>query len=280
MIVETRRLFASLLPAMRINIVCDVGSMDGTDALRFRAALPSSTIYAFEPNPNNFQVMQGSQALKESNIQPLPFAATNYDGEAEFFVVKTDPRDDGSRGMSSLYKRSDSWTTLAAVIPVRTTRLDTFLAGRHATGDRLALWIDVEGKAYEVIEGAIGIADQVHLVHLEVEDMPYIAANQKLYSEVKMLLKRIGFAELATDQSRKRNVHGKGTDQSSTEPWLFQFNALFIRPDRSLRVRCHVQAQFWYEWIRYAVIRVLRKWCPACLRRYQQMRERSLRHED
>ncbi|MGH9643177.1 MAG: FkbM family methyltransferase [Terriglobales bacterium] len=261
---------------MRIDIVCDVGSMDGADALRFRVAVPKSTVYAFEPNPDNFRVMEANRMLTASNIQLLPWAVTNNDGEADFFVLKTDP-DGGSRGMSSLYKRSNSWPPLAAVVPVRTTRLDSFLASRIAPNDRLALWIDTEGKAFEVIEGAIGVAKQVHVVHVEVEDTPYIAANQRLYAEVMMLLTRLGFSELATDQkpSGNRNTQSKCENRGS-EPWLTQFNALFIRTDLSLRMRCRVRAQLWYAWLRDVLIRALLKWCPACLRRYQEMRHRSL----
>jgi hypothetical protein len=42
MIVNTHRLFARLLPLLRISIVCDVGSMNGADAARFSAALSRS----------------------------------------------------------------------------------------------------------------------------------------------------------------------------------------------------------------------------------------------
>jgi FkbM family methyltransferase len=283
MLIETHRLFASLLPAMRIGVVCEVGSMDGADALRFRAAVPESTIYAFEPNPGNFRLMESNSALKHNDIHVVPLAVTNYDGEAEFFVVNTESYpDDGSRGMGSLYKRSEAWPALVAIIPVKTTRLDTFLAGKLAPSNRLALWIDTEGKAYEVIEGTTRVANQVHLVHVEVETTTYIAANQRVYSEVKKLLLHLGFVELATDRGRfssKRNAHGQAEDRGSSEPWLAQFNAVFIRCDLSLSMLCLVKAHVLRGWFRYAVIRALRKWCPDCLSRYQDMRQRALRRK-
>jgi hypothetical protein len=40
MIVNTQRLFVKLVSTMRICTVCDVGSMDGTDSLTFRDAVP------------------------------------------------------------------------------------------------------------------------------------------------------------------------------------------------------------------------------------------------
>jgi len=104
-------------------------------------------------------------------------------------------------------------------VRVKTTRLDTFLADRCPPDVRLALWIDAEGKAYEVLEGITGIAERLHLVHVEVETSACIGSNQKLYPEVKVLLQRLGFMELAIDHS----------------PTLIQFNALFVRTNLSTR---------------------------------------------
>jgi FkbM family methyltransferase len=256
MIVSTQRLFRKLLDKMQIEVVCDVGSMDGADALAFRDAVPNSSIYAFEPNPNNLRLMQGNPALHARNIQIVPFAATNYDGEAEFFLVDADySKSDYRRGMGSLYRRSDEWAP-AAVVPVKATRLDTFLADKCPPNVRLALWIDCEGKAHEVIEGITGIADRVHLLHVEVETAPCIGTSQKLYADVKAQLWQLGFAEIATDQARLES----------------QFNALFIRSDISPAMRFRLKTLQMRAWSRYRLARVICRVCPGCFRRYQAMR--------
>src|SRR5262249_34747838 len=143
-----------LLPALRVDAICDIGSMDGADALMFRRVLRRASIYAFEPNPGNFRLMQADTALREHDILLLPYAVSNHDGEAELFPVEEDPTLNLQwRGMSSLYQRSGRVRSANGVV-VRTTRLDTFLADRMRHDARLALWIDTEGKAWEVIEGA------------------------------------------------------------------------------------------------------------------------------
>jgi len=76
MIVNTQRLFVKLLSGMKISTVCDVGSMDGADSLTFRDALPESSIYAFEPNPENLRRMQADRALQERTIHIVPLAAS------------------------------------------------------------------------------------------------------------------------------------------------------------------------------------------------------------
>jgi FkbM family methyltransferase len=258
-IVNTRRLFARLLSTMDIGAICDVGSMNGADALVFSAAAPGSSVYAFEPNPLNFRLMQANRAFQERNIQLVPLAASNYDGEAEFFLVEAeysqlDPR----RGMSSLYRRSDEWGP-AAVVQVRTTRLDTFLADKCPADARLALWIDTEGAAHEVIEGLSGVADHVHLLHVEVETSPCIGSDQKLYPQVKSLLQRMGFAELATDHPSSG----------------IQFNALYVRSELSAGTKFRINAWLVCARLRYLLVRALSSLCPACVRRYAAMRRKD-----
>ena len=256
MIVNTQRLFAKLLPTMQISAVCDVGSMNGEHSLVFRDAVPESIVYAFEPNPGNFRLMAENRALQERNIQIVPSAVTDFDGEAEFFIVEADYSQlDARRGMSSLYKRSDEWAP-AASVHIKTTRLDTFLADKCPPDVRLALWIDTEGKAFEVIEGIAGVAEHVYLVHAEVETAPCIGSNQKLYPEVKALMRRLGFVELATDQALTK----------------LQFNALFARRDRFAGLPLQVRMRLVRARLRHLIIGIIRRICPACLRRLHAMR--------
>lgn len=261
MIVNTRRLFTSLLSRMQISTVCDVGSMNGQDALAFSAAAPRSSVYAFEPNPVNFGLMAANCAMRERDICVVPLAASNTDGEAEFFLVDADfTQDDQRRGMSSLYARSGEWAP-AAVVRVKTTRLDSFLAARCAPGARLALWIDTEGKAYEVIEGLSGVAELVQLVHVEVETSACIGADQKLYPEVKAVLTRLGFAELATDQATRH----------------MQFNALFVRVGQRRGMRLELIARLLRARLRYLLIAAARALFPRGVRRYAAWRRRAAR---
>jgi FkbM family methyltransferase len=247
MVVNTHRLFAELLRPMRIDVVFDVGSMDGTDALRFRAAAPAARIHAFEPNPANFQQMQANPALRDGAITLMPLALTNYDGDAEFYITPAGYYpDQGWRGTSSLYQRYDQPQLLTRA-RVKTARLDTLLARELSGQQRVALWIDVEGKAHEVIEGGAGVMQHVWLLHLEVETSLCIAPEQKFYPQVKALLHSAGFIELATDAPATQ----------------IQFNALFVRANLPAAVRLRVQQHLRLLWLRRALGGVLRSISPA-----------------
>ncbi len=258
MIVNTRRLFVRLLSDLRIDAVCDVGSMNGAEALTFGVAAPRSTVYAFEPNPRNFQWMQAHCFSPQRNIQLSPLAVSDHDGEAEFFLVEADcTSGEPLCGMGSLYHRAEPYSP-AQTIKVRTTRLDTFLEHRCPPDARLALWIDAEGKAYEVIEGLGNRAGNVQVIHVEVETIHCIEAKQKLYPAVRTQLRRLGFTEVATDLARDRA----------------QFNAVFARVDRSASGYCQLAAWLLAARFRYLMVRSAVWICPACVRRYRVFRRR------
>jgi FkbM family methyltransferase len=250
-ILGTSRLFAGLLRPLRVDVVCDVGSLNGADALRFRRELPAAEILAFEANPHNFRAMRASEALRRANITVLPCAAAGREGQAEFYVVPvTGPESLARRGMSSLYQR-DEVDKRGVPVTVTTRRLDRVL-GERALGERtVALWIDAEGAAFEVLQGARGIIDRVRLVHVEVETTPCIGARQKLYPEVARLLAEHGFEELARDAPRTHR----------------QFNALFVRRDLPPGMRATVRRHAHRQWLRHRLIRAVLAACPAPIRR-------------
>lgn len=261
MVVNTRRLFTTMLSRLQISAVCDVGSMNGADALTFCAAVPQSSVYALEPNPNNFRLMAADPALRERNVRIEPLAATNYDGHGDLYLVEADySRADAHRGMSSLYRRPDPLCPPTTVVRVKTTRLDTYLADKRTPQARFALWIDTEGKAYEVLEGAAGVAENVYLLHVEVETQPLIGSDQKLYSEVKALAQRLGFAELATDKS----------------PDHEQFNVLYVRRNLPSGTRLALQTRLLSARLRHLIVTGVAWLCPGCMRRYQAMRLRRV----
>jgi FkbM family methyltransferase len=215
LVVDTQRLFLKLLRTLPIDTVCDVGSLDGTDALRFRRALPKAEVIAFEPNPRNFDLMAADERLPKHGIRILPFAVSDREADAPFYVVGAQyarNRDVQRRGVSSLHRRANS-SLIADVVQVRTVRLDHVLA-KDASAARIALWIDAEGMGYEVVKGASRVLERTQMLHVEAETMALIGAEQKLLPDIERILDA-DFVLVATDQARE---------------WP-QLNALFIRKE-------------------------------------------------
>jgi FkbM family methyltransferase len=262
LILDTGHLFSKLLRTFEIDTVCDVGSMDGADALRFRRALPAAEVIALEPNPRNFEAMSANARLRDQRIRALPLAASDADADAQFFVVSADYSARGnpaSRGMSSLHRRSDG-SVLAEVVRVRTVRLDSLLADGPG-GRRIALWIDTEGMAFEAISGASGVLERTQLLHVEVETEPCIGPAQRLLPDVERFLMEAGFVLLATDEPRTSR----------------QLNALFVRSDllrtNAAEIRWHLMRSRIKRRVRRTVLPLL----PTRLRRFVLRRANAVR---
>jgi FkbM family methyltransferase len=253
LIVNTRRMFCRLLRTLDIATVCDVGSMDGADALLFRSVLPRAAILALEPNPGNFALMAADPRLARAGIRLLPAAASDRGSRAQFFVIEANyarGRDLARRGMSSLHERSD-WTRLSRVVDVPTVRLDELLKSERLDVGPIALWIDTEGMAFEVIRGGSGVLRATRMVHVEVETQPIIGAQQKLFADVERALLDAGFVLLATDQ----------------QPDVLQLNALFISAEASRACTAEIARLAHYEQLRRKVTRTLVRMMPGRLQR-------------
>jgi FkbM family methyltransferase len=257
--VNTKELFLALLPDLGIDLVCEVGSMNGADALAFRARLPQARIIALEPNPSNLERMRADPRLAAAGIEIVGAAASNADANAPFFVVEADySTSNARRGMSSLHRR-DAAAYLTQAVDVPTLRLDSLLAPAIAQqGARIALWVDVEGHACEVLEGLRGIAPHVVLLHVELETQPCVAAGQRLYPEALSLLEDWDFDEIATDQ-----LH--------THP---QLNAIFLRRELDPVTWLCVGRRLRWAQVRSTLVGALGRVCPGCRRRLGEWQRR------
>ena len=197
--VDAAKLFERLLPHVAPGVICDVGSMNGADALRCARAVPGARVFAFEPNPYNLAPMLADVQLRELGVEVIGRAVAEQEAAAPFHVLRADySTPNHQRGRSSMYPAVVAAEHLE-VVEVPVVRLDAFLAGRMDAGARLAFWVDAEGMAYEALAGASGVRANLDLVHVEVERVPCMSASQKLYADVRRLLESWGLEEIASD---------------------------------------------------------------------------------
>ncbi len=256
--VNTRRLFLALLGDLGINTVCDVGSMNGEDALAFRLRLPHARILALEPNPSNLDLMRRDPRMGSAGIEIISAAASNAAGRMPFFVVNTEYHTNNARrGMSSLHCR-DPVAYPTTRIEIDTVRLDGLLSYAAGSDSSIALWIDAEGHACEVLEGLQGVADRIAMLHIELESEPCIAQGQRLYPEALARLASWNFREIATDHPHSNP----------------QFNALFLRDSLDSAMQRRVATRLWRARLRRRLVDASQELCPACLRRVATLRSR------
>ncbi|MED5579807.1 MAG: FkbM family methyltransferase [Nitrospinota bacterium] len=205
---RTKYLFNSLLFIFKPDLVFDIGSLDGRDAIRMRDLLPESQIVSFEANSLNYKKMEENPVFNPLNISIMNKAVSDIDGEVDFYeeeiFIKDDGRDNRHGGVSSTRARVDEISKGHNKVKVETTRVDSFVLSLPVLPKSIALWIDVEGGSFEVLNGLSGVKDLVSLIHVEVETEE-VWKDQKTKQDVLDLLDSEGFMVIA--RSRKSLQH-------------------------------------------------------------------------
>jgi len=200
-LLDTKSLFISLLKKIGCDLVLDIGSRDGKQALLFRDTLPGARVVAFEANPQNYRKMAGDPALAAGQIGLSPCAVSHEDGRATFHIAaanyQAEETAENNLGISSLLVHPGVKTLQD--IEVETVRLDSFLCRPEYRECRaVALWIDVESAEYWVLEGMRGVAERVQLIHVETA-RTQMRLGQKTCDEVARLLAASGFVEIGNN---------------------------------------------------------------------------------
>lgn len=195
-ILRTKYAFHTLLWLLDPDVILDVGSMDGSDSRKFKKLVPKADVVAFEGNPNNYRAMCTDADLQKSGIRVVNRLVTNLAGTRSFFVQRPIDTTSGfNRGTSSAMQRSEEGMETEEV-HLDAVRLDSFLTQEYADKKRAAMWIDVEGHAYEVLEGLREAQNRVYLIHVEVETQE-IWPGQKVEADILALAKSMGLIAIA-----------------------------------------------------------------------------------
>jgi FkbM family methyltransferase len=197
---NTKTLFAALIKRLDVDCVCDIGSRDGDQSLLFRHLLPSARVMAFEANPINFEMMRKDPRLAEAKVELFSQAIAAEVGTAEFHIADVDYSDPlENRGMSSMLRMDK--IKVQRTVQVPTDRIDTFLEAHGPELRHIALWIDVEGMEYGVLQGLSEAREKVVAIHVETAQRP-IWKGQRNYDEVRKLLFGLGFQACGTNMRR------------------------------------------------------------------------------
>ncbi len=174
----------------------DIGSMDGADSKRFRTLLSHAELVAFEANPDNYNLMNADDEIRNKKIRVVNQLVSANEGIQSFYIQRPDKtKNSFNRGTSSAIPRSEAGM-LNQEVQVRSTRIDSFLKKEYSHANKVAMWVDVEGFAFEVLESMKDAADRIKLIHVEVETRE-CWPGQRLESDVLQLLESMGYVLLA-----------------------------------------------------------------------------------
>ena len=185
-------LFRYLLARMPCQVFCDIGSRDAETALQMSPLAPQASFVCFEADRDNYQAILGNSRIDWGCFRVEHLAVTNRSGTVAFNVYRK-PDDARNRGLGSLKMRRE--LDPVRVDEVTGITLDGYLGLLCPDARDLVLWIDVEGAALEVFQGATRSLARTNMVFVELEETD-IYHEAHLRREVAGLLTAQGFREL------------------------------------------------------------------------------------
>lgn len=197
-------------------IVVEAGAFDGTDTKKMAALWPEGTIHAFEPVPENAQLLT-SNTGDIKNIFSYTVALSNHTGSENFYLAKNPKKIEKPCQAGSLLAPKErleaSPMVYEEVIQVPTITLDEWSA-QHGVHSVDFLWLDLQGHELSVMKASPRMMSTVKAVYTEVH---FIDAyhGQSSYLELKNYLESQGFTMVARDFEEPPH-------------WFFG-NALFVR---------------------------------------------------
>jgi FkbM family methyltransferase len=202
--------FFRLIHTLQPRLFLDVGANDASTACRIKAMMPACDVWAFEANPEihgrfvsavtstgvNYANLAISGAMgKVTLYSPKTLSKAIVDGE----VVDLASVEPEVTGKTSMRKRNEDATYREFTVDA--ISLDDFMAVRQTAGvDRdVALWIDVEGAAFEVLLGAEAALKRAAVILIEAENYEFWS-GQKQAADVARLIIAAGFIPLDRDR--------------------------------------------------------------------------------
>ena len=162
--------------------VLDIGAGLGDFAVRVARDCPQSTVYAFEPLPESFALLEANIRLNGvSNVRALPEAIAGHVGTLELYTVT---------GLSGQHRTAGDGAA-AVTAPIRVPAM-TLAAAFEKLGIARCdfLKIDCEGAEYEILLGA----DETTLSRIGHVAMEYHdAVTVHSHEELVRFLERQGF---------------------------------------------------------------------------------------
>jgi len=174
----------------QIKTIVEVGALDGKDSTYFKSCFPNAQVIAFEGLEENWEEHSPDGILWFNNV------IASYDGEIIYHVKVTN-------GIHGIYDRGGIYGT-------ETRTVKCYRLASLVTKPIDMMKIDVEGATYDVFEGMDWLLDEVKIMHIETETVPYFSGQKKLHDEVSTFLNTKGFTCLA--EAGARIQHGTQYD--------------------------------------------------------------------
>ena len=205
---ETIRLFLAL--AKEAQTIVDIGANTGLFALLAAKANPACHVWAFEPVPFVFDMLQENKRLNElNNLETVPIAALDFVGESTFYITRT------SVGIPTDSSSCQGFRDEVVEYRVPTTTLDEYVQSKDI-GRLDLVKIDAEAAENKVIRGALRTVER---------DRPYLICEvleNVDHSDLEAMMTQCRYAFFhITPDGLTRHAHLQGSLNVEQRNYLF-----------------------------------------------------------
>lgn len=167
--------------------IFDIGSRDLDQSIEFSIIYPNAKIFAFEPNPDQYQICK-EKSIHYKNIEVHQLALSDKEGIVDFYKTL------GNIGASSLLEPIDvpfASSQEVEKIQVKTNTLKNWIDEMKILKVDL-MWMDVQGVELAALKGMGDYLKTVKYLHCEASKDPYYK-NHILKDELESFLHDQGF---------------------------------------------------------------------------------------
>ena len=194
-------------------VIFEIGACEGEDSIKYSRLFPNSSIYAFEPLPDNIKLIQNNLLhYGVTNVKYYNKALSSREGTAEFYVSEGRPEtaiesdwDYGNKSSSLLppgkHLEIVSYIHFNKKIEVETITLKSFCTSNNINIIDF-IHMDVQGAELIVLEGASDFISSIKVIWMEVSKIA-LYQNQPLEEDVKRFMADNNFVLIKNSLDRE-----------------------------------------------------------------------------
>jgi len=183
-------------------VIVEAGAFDGNDTNKMALQWPNGIIHAFEPVPEIYQRLLNN-TTQFSNICYHPFALSDHNGTAHFYISERPSKPGIASQAGSLHKPKERLSKSPLIFP-RTTTVNTITLDSWANENGVSaidlLWLDTQGHELAILQAAPQLIKNINVVLAEVSFIESYE-GQPRYEDVVTWMADHGFEYVGRDFS-------------------------------------------------------------------------------